>query len=1033
MQEAFFRDTAETGREDTIQAGTFGGLNTTANALNLPWADSPEMLNVDVSIGGNVVKRKGTRLLGQLDTSDIASLNQFRLGSGLSYVVAKAMTTMFVFEVINDELTNVATFANVWTTAAASDRAGVVTTNEAEPRMLFLTANNAPVQLHAVEVSERVTVNAATYSIPDEAGRYDGAVKGTTLFCYKNATRVPLTDFTHTSGTLTYNLPVVAGDVITFINFTWQWWAEAELYTSTRFYDVKTRFHTDISDRSISIPDTMRDGVELDTFGLYRIYAAYGGQGDRNESYFIRSIRPANGLDYLTSNGVINSRFATWDFPPVGSTHILFGDFTYEPDGVTVNQPYTLHLLRIRKLNLNGGRGVLNTNLKVEGYDFDDDYNITQAGAVATPNFSSYLGFDSNNWSDPDAFNTATQQSTPATRFPIPLEPTNTTTPIDYVTLDRGGRRGAPLNDLIRFINTERRWVGSAASTEINRYLVGGIVPAYGLGRFADYGQGLFPTTGVIYGGRLALGGVVSNPMRLIFSATTDSEFPGAVYQGFTIDPFQPIETTAFDINLAGSTSEIIQAMTEYQGSVFVATTESLYRIFSRNALNAQTALTQLTGKVGALNSLAFAVTAGGLFYLGRQGVYGVVPSDGLDDSYSTQDMSVKIRNLVDQPESLCSRRYSAISYDSETKKLYVSVYPGSEQSCNEKTKLYVLHTERMAWTEYQVHENLRVTAMTGYRDTNGSRRFVIGTINPANTKLRIIRTEWDWPIDFAQISTNSVTAPLLETVQDTQTVLDNVQKYVHKINTTGFNDVEDLIVTVNGEVLLFGSGWAKQGEDTIYLRETPQAAGVLTVAPRSSNEGQPLLQVYRNLSPLDEAQGYTQAPTQLTFTEVATNVAYMYGYVYITKFRTPVFSWNLLANYKRAIKWSGLFSNAPNEVRIGREVLGTMPDVDAQQIIGLSKVETDTNIAIIYNNERQGVSNYDVFRLGELLYDISAYDSYGGPYTEDEYVQIVEPLQGIGYSIQVSVWSYDRNTWDFAGYQLIAQVKGKRYSGEGK
>jgi hypothetical protein len=105
----------------------------------------------------------------------------------------------------------------------------------------------------------------------------------------------------------------------------------------------------------------------------------------------------------------------------------------------------------------------------------------------------------------------------------------------------------------------------------------------------------------------------------------------------------------------------------------------------------------------------------------------------------------------------------------------------------------------------------------------------------------------------------------------------------------------------------------------------------------------------------------------------------------------------------------------------------------DAERVIGLARVEIDTNIAIVYNNERQGVTNYDVFRLGELLYDISLFDTYAGPYAEDDYAQIVEPLQGTGYSIQVVLWSYDRNTYNFAGYQLIAQKKGKRFSGEGR
>ena len=1032
MDEQFFRDTAETGREDVIQAGTFGGLNTTANALNLPWTDSPEMTNVDVTIGGDVVKRNGTRYLGALSSGQVGAVVELRLTSGLVVLVAKSGTSLQILEVSGDGIAVISTMLNVWSAAAADEVPSTTITNEDEPRIIFFTRSSPPIQIRAIEVATLITADAASHTAADTGGRFEDADTASTIFGYLNTTRVDPADISWDSDVLTYDAAVEDGDVFTFFSISWQWWAEAELYAVPRFYNVATRFHIDPSDRVVIIPPEMTDGVELDEFGMHRLYNAFGGQGNRNDSYFIRNIRPANGVQYLPSTGVITSADATWDFPPLGTQAFMFGGFTFnDDDPPVVNDPYTLHMMRIRRLSLNGRKKILPANLLVQGYDFDAPYAIPQAGATASTAFSAFLLFDSENWDDPDSLDPGVQISTPARRIPIPLEPADGLAG-DYIMLDRGARRGAPLSDLVRFINLDTKWVGSAGLKVLGRYKNGACTPAYGLGKYADYGIGLFPTVGAIYGGRLVIGGVGNQSMRVLFSSVTDTEFPGDVYQGFTIDPFQPPETQAFDLELAGSTSEIVESMTDYQGSVFIGTTDSLYRVFSRTLLTAQTALIQLTGRAGALNSKAFAIGAGALYYQSRRGIYQVLPSDGLDDSYTTQDISLKIRGLVEQLESRCSRTISRMAYDAERNKLYVSVYIG--ECPGGRPEIYVYHVERQAWTRFRTYEPMDIVSLLPYRDTSdGTRRFLLAYTNPAGTSTVFIRTEWDYPIDHAQLVTNSETATILPPFTDTFATLVNVQRYVHKIETCGFNDVEDLTVTLDSEVLEFGAEWTKQGRDSIYLRATPTETGTIVVTSRSPEADQEKLQVYQSLRPIEPVTGYVLAGTTLTFEEFGATTQHMWGHVFISVFRTPVFTWGELANFKRGIKWSGLFSNRPSEVRIGREVVGTMPVADAERIIGLARVEIDTNIAIVYNNERQGVTNYDVFRLGELLYDISLFDTYAGPYAEDDYAQIVEPLQGTGYSIQVVLWSYDRNTYNFAGYQLIAQKKGKRFSGEGR
>ena len=69
-----YRDTTQ-GRDPNINATNFGGLNTQASPLNMPWADSPELINMDVTVGGKLTKRKGTRNLGQAHLTDDEGIN----------------------------------------------------------------------------------------------------------------------------------------------------------------------------------------------------------------------------------------------------------------------------------------------------------------------------------------------------------------------------------------------------------------------------------------------------------------------------------------------------------------------------------------------------------------------------------------------------------------------------------------------------------------------------------------------------------------------------------------------------------------------------------------------------------------------------------------------------------------------------------------------------------------------------------------------------------------------------------------------
>jgi len=1034
-REGLFRHPGDTGSEELIQATAFGGLNTVANVANMPYNDAHRLLNVDVTNGANLIKRKGTRVLYEeaLSTNGI-NYSRVTSTSGLNFLVAKVGTGIKILSVNNDVFSNLVNFTNVWPSTVSEDSVVIIPTNEPEQRFIMLGKRTVPVHVKIVEVSTVVQTNAATVTAVD--GRLTYATSGSNFFAFVNSSIAPSANLAYNSVTKTATLTqnVVAGDVVTFIYFFWQWWAEAELYNTNRFFDSKTRFNDNASQRSVVLSPEVQDDCERDAYGLYRIYASlnYGN----TDGYFIRAHNPFDSTKYKPSDGSLN--YVNPNHPSAeeaidGTASLLFGS-------VSNNQPPSLNFAtRIRRLSHNGGTGLTRSNIFVEVNNFTKSEQISLATNRDYNPVLEYqcLLFDENDWDDPNpnliasnpqinpgagvGTGTANDITSGKRRFPK-IVSSSFTQKASHISFGNGRKRGLPSAAVVRIVNVENKWTGSAGLNVNTPYRSGTWFPVYGLGKFANYMLGLFPSTGTLYQSRLVLGGFPERPMDVAVSAVSDFSWPGELYNDFTIDAFTTTPSHGFDIVLQGGSSDRIRSMGVYQGSLFVSTNDRFYRVFSRSAFTSEQFLTQFVGNTGVLNEQCMAVGEHAAFILSKTGVYQLVPSDGLDDSYNLLTLSYKIASLFDIENVRQMRDRAALAFDPTTKKLY-AVIPRYEDGL--RSRLLVYFTDTNAWTEYESIVGFQVLDMCQYSDNDGTERFLI-VHRRCNNIVQILRTEYEYPIDFVKIVAGNTTPQLCPLMTETYTTSTS-SRYSHRLVVSPLENVEDLVVRLNNQVLTFRTQWAKQLNNTILLLFTPDAGDTLTVSYKNPTVRISSQRVYgyeavkKNLESVyrnDGAYTINEGTGNVTLSGNALDT-YIVGTVYPTIYASPVFSYGLLKQHKRFFNWSGLFS-----LRAFDDVYPASTPGD--NVDGERKIGTDVNISIVYNNEREGYTEQDLFRLSELLYDFYSFDDLDGNLGRSEYANVSVPLQGVGYSIQAVLWSADDDAWALSAYQ----VEGRRQTG---
>lgn len=122
-----------------------------------------------------------------------------------------------------------------------------------------------------------------------------------------------------------------------------------------------------------------------------------------------------------------------------------------------------------------------------------------------------------------------------------------------------------------------------------------------------------------------------------------------------------------------------------------------------------------------------------------------------------------------------------------------------------------------------------------------------------------------------------------------------------------------------------------------------------------------------------------------------------------------------------------GRLSDQGDEVYRGTDVNGTSAQ-DARQIVDVPKRRLNGNITIIYSSEYSGETSADVYGFSDIVWDDAFFDIDSPTKQFQQFQLFKEPIKGTGYSIQMMVWNYDEATFRLAGYQIDANIKGKRY-----
>lgn len=597
-------------------------------------------------------------------------------------------------------------------------------------------------------------------------------------------------------------------------------------------------------------------------------------------------------------------------------------------------------------------------------------------------------------------------------------------------------------NQRVEAIHNETTWAGSSAQS--TRFLEatqsthnGGYVPAYGLGLYANYDTGNFPSVGHTFQERLILGGFAQRPSTAVFSATSDVLDDDNFYNYFQItNALDNTDADPFDVVLSSNNNERILGFISWQQFLFVFTDDSVHRsanISSAALLTSTNRAFVLVANKGAVNSNCFVITESDIYFLNESAVFSVPLV--FEGEYRTSEQSLKVRKDIKEQVKVNNRSW--LKYDKTEFKLYLGLH--TDSSVDYANELWVYNVETESWTEYKSYPGFNTWDCTTYRDATLGDNILAAVTTNCKTGLLTFNSEC--PIDFAETYSGANASTYF--VTDTLTTRASRLVYKHSIPSIKLPQVEDLAVwygatLATATLQTFGTDWEKVSKDTIKLLFTPTDNYVLVVAPNPSNSwyGTGLylngVGVY-----VDNATFGTPDITSLCSTynlalaSVSLNT--------IESFRSTLLQWVS----------SGGSITITNPTAVVGQVIPTYYESIAytQDALHLNKRAKAIYMWFTSNTETYDETDYtalDAFGSSKV-YDIIKYPTsanvviYGDSLPDGsfelpiahvhnniefdkDWILYRELLTRVGYAFTVSVFSSDIYTWELAGYQFLSE-----------
>ena len=1049
-------DRLQEDNENRVFSDNFGGLNTTASDINVPYSDSPLLYNCDVDISGNITKRRGTRIIGNVAASADRGYGYFNFISGNfhSFVVEKNGKDLIINNVSDDAITGGMQKTNVFNDAAENSYPSFARTSEFEPRVLIMTGTNKPVQLTFVE--QTTTSSTVDCDFPDPTGRLANVISSNS-FIFRNNVRFPIVSVVTIPGSpnvirVTTTAPGIGtDDKCDLVFITWQYWAEALYLKGNELADRVTRENAVPEDQSVLIPTGLSQQdipfdflSDINSFG-YILYNSdvYDPIGTGTSKYdYIPLQNPTTEDEWATGNGTVYDSALGGSIVPSP----LFATFGALQAAGTPSEVLIIKAFDLKPY-FNGGSPL--DLLNVEVFVDNTQLTVSESSFVAIPGFAT--GYYLVRENGAISISTGTPEDRQAR----------------FIRFDASARIGLnPESNVEIICNDDSTFIGTGGvGGQVGFYQDGNYVPIFGIGVFANYAEGIFPSYVEVFDNRVVLAGFANNPLLVVFSELGDSTIPNQSYRKFQTRATDTLATDAIDFQISGITEDYITGLAIWQRSLFAFTRKTAHRIYGGNQLSGLTNTTifsNLISNQGLINDRSTAKTEDGILYLSDTGVQRIA-FGGDDEDYTTPEISINIRPEFGVTESPQYEAQSFLVYDHAQRKVYVGL-PKENGSVNFCRRLLVFDTFRRTWTEYKTDGDFRLYSMVSYEDqTLGEKLF--GAYAGFNNQIQYLRFDDERFLDFIVTSSGTFapTIPISHHEISFTVVEDGYTYYLDEGAEENFfelipnDDVNDLYVTLNGLELVKGTDYVKHYyENSVELLSVPVPGDTLIVAKRTPvtdyEVTQAAYETYLSMTfdtPIADHRPYhvvtdnrfvvqdvdytvnSGSANQVIISWIGTpdvNSQHYAGQIYEARYTSPLLTLGNLATLKRGKHVYAYFDNSQGREQYRLSDVNTAANQPNDAIIGKYKQRLNANLDIFFENSDRSDVGVDTYSFYSLVYDFHILDIDPSANQSRPYSLFKEHLLGVGYSYKIGVWSFDEATFTLSAWQVTNRVGAEKY-----
>lgn len=1014
----------------------YGGLNIESSPVNIPYADSSDLLNVDISLSGRLRKRGGS-VLRNSETArvDGVIIVPVQILTGEWLIWQKVGTAMKGWvcpnKTSNSSGTDTWNFTDLFSASSESEKPSFVVTKESNPRIIMVQPSTVPIE---IEVVQKLLVGDGdtTVTAPGDWTSYFGT---TYSYAVYGTTTNKLTNISHSGGTTTFTFTsaITSGQQFTLVQPVFHWWAEAIKRSSAQVYGTNMLFNTTAAvDVNVPIPTEIKRGL-LDDY-------VSAGLTNSNLPCLIENEIVAGAASSVythdTTPGAATSyAWSNLDYATTASDGIAFGA-EYATFGALPASPQALKFIRLSYLPFNGSNYAQGQNIGV----------FLENGTALTWNNST------NRSATPDTYWLANSSYAVVTSG-------SPTTICPWIRFDSSSPPGfSSRNVTVVSKEPNTTWVGSSATnTFYTKTSFGSYRPIFGLSDFCNYTTGVFPSIIAQFQDRLVLSGVSSFPNTIWLSNTGDegSSIPDSRWYNFQIYIEDPtIATNPIQITLDGATE--ITGVIDWYSSLFVFTKNSVKRVYSPNQTVTPTDYSQSDiGTIGCPSQFSIAKTDRNVVFVSENGLYKVAVLEQTGDYY-LESVSIKVRPIFSKGNKFGYNSW--IAYNTIDSILYVGVSDGYDPYIN--NRLLVYYSERESWSEYSL--------FNGYLPNNHGvcfdGRILIGVVDRVSVTSLTVPTSstithvtefnrYDLTIDLLQPITptdynagislvGAKVATLIHTVDTNQRVVPLRRDYVPVASSnTAFKFIP--IVNYNTQIVAEinkGSGYEEVVETDYSLDVSRQAIRylgsdwfngyTLRVRLKDENGYAPVAVVVDNIEHI-EGTDYTLTESSEYYnvnavdTTNANAVVYA-GYKYPSYHFTPTFFRQGYRNEKRVTHYIGYYSNKEFVDLFTINDSNTSSGQNSNLLADNYKIRVNVNIAIFYNDSRSGQVTTEIYESDSLIWDLSLFDIGGARFQYNDSVRIVQPIIGVGYSFGVANFSFSTKAFELIGYQVETLTKGK-------